>query len=144
LDSRAAIMLIRLPTIIIRMGITGDLIITILSRIRTVTGPGTTDIELITAPIAIILTTNIKWHNGAVAVGADLDGKCHVAEVKTGGRSLKPRLHEVAKIRQKIAGGMDEYDCEEIFRPGPDDTESDSAYCQDNNRVSNRVERARI
>jgi len=60
LDSRAAIMLIRLPTIIIRMGITGDLIIAILSRIRTVTGPGTTDIELITAPIAIILTTNIK------------------------------------------------------------------------------------
>jgi hypothetical protein len=53
-------MLIRLPTIIIRMGITGDLIIAILSRIRTVTGPGTTDIELITAAIAIILTTNIK------------------------------------------------------------------------------------
>jgi hypothetical protein len=60
LDSRAAIMLIRLPTIIIRMGITCDRIITILSRIRTVTGLGTTDIELITAPIAIILTIAIN------------------------------------------------------------------------------------
>jgi hypothetical protein len=60
LDSRAAIMLIRPPTIITRMGITCDRIITILSRIRTVTGLGTTDIELITAPIAIILTIAIN------------------------------------------------------------------------------------
>jgi hypothetical protein len=57
LDSRAAIMLIRPPTIITRMGITCDRIITILNRIRTVTALGTMGVELITAPIAIIITT---------------------------------------------------------------------------------------
>jgi len=60
LDSRAAIMLIRLPTIIIRMGITGDLIIAILSRIRTVTGLGITGVEPIATPIATIITIAIN------------------------------------------------------------------------------------
>src|SRR6266511_521804 len=57
---------------------------------------------------------------------------------------LKPRLGEAGKIWKKIAGSVNEHDREEIFRSCPDDTESDSAYCQDNDGVGNRVECARI
>ena len=48
------------PTIIIRMGIICDRITAILSRIRTVTAPGTMAIELITARIAITIAITIK------------------------------------------------------------------------------------
>jgi hypothetical protein len=41
---------------------------------------------------------------------------------------VKPRLGEAGKVWKKIAGSVDEHDGKEIFRSGPDDTESDSAY----------------
>ena len=59
-DFRAATMLIRRPIIIIRMGIIGDRTTAIRSRIHTDTVPGTMAIELITAPIAIIIAATIK------------------------------------------------------------------------------------
>jgi hypothetical protein len=39
---------------------------------------------------------------------------------------------------------MNEHEREEIFRARPDDAKSDSTYCHDNNRVGNRIERARM
>jgi hypothetical protein len=51
---------------------------------------------------------------------------------------------KLPKFEKKIAGSVDEYKCEEIFRSGPDDTKSNSAYCQDNDRVGNRVKRSGI
>ena len=53
-------MLIRRPITIIRMGIIGDRITAIRSRIRTDTVPGTMAIEPITAPIAIIIAATFK------------------------------------------------------------------------------------
>jgi molybdopterin-binding protein len=59
-------------------------------------------------------------------------------------RCLKPRLGKAAKIWKKIAGSVDKHDGEEIFCPRPDDTKSESTYCQDDDRVGNSIERARI
>jgi hypothetical protein len=56
LDFRAATPLIRRTLIIIPMGTTCDRITVILSRIRTVTAPGTMAIELISVTIVIITT----------------------------------------------------------------------------------------
>lgn len=56
----AVTMRIPRPTIITLTGTICDRITAILSRIRTVTPPGTTAIELITARIAIIIATTIK------------------------------------------------------------------------------------
>jgi hypothetical protein len=57
---------------------------------------------------------------------------------------LKPRLGEAGEIWQEIAGSVNEHHREQIFRSGPDHTESHSAYCQDNDRIGDRVERAGI
>jgi hypothetical protein len=57
---------------------------------------------------------------------------------------LAPRLDEGPKIWKEIASGVDEHDRKEIFCSGPDDTESDSTYCQDNDGLGKRVECARI
>ena len=59
-------------------------------------------------------------------------------------RRLKPRLGKAGKIWKKIAGSVDKHDGEEIFCPGPDDTKSESTYCQDDDRVGNSVDRARV
>jgi hypothetical protein len=58
--------------------------------------------------------------------------------------TLEPCLREAGEIWKKIAGSVDEHHREQIFRSGPDDTESHSAYCQDNDRIGHRVECARI
>ena len=58
--------------------------------------------------------------------------------------SRLPGLKEIGEVRQEIAGSVHERERKEIFRSGPDYTESNSAYRQDNDRVGNRVERARI
>ena len=64
LDFRAAIMAIRRAIIIIPMGTTGGRITIILNHIRIITvatdTPGITGVELITAIIAIIITTAIE------------------------------------------------------------------------------------
>jgi hypothetical protein len=56
LDFRVVFTRIQQPTIITPMGTTCDRITVILSRIRTVTAPGTMAIELITVTIVIITT----------------------------------------------------------------------------------------
>ena len=64
MDFREAITLIRHATIIIRTGITGGRTTLILSHIRIITvatdTAGITGVELITATIAIIITTTIE------------------------------------------------------------------------------------
>jgi hypothetical protein len=58
--------------------------------------------------------------------------------------ALQPRPSESGEIWQEIAGGVNEDHREQIFRSGPDDTESHSADCQNNDRIGDRVERAGI
>jgi hypothetical protein len=59
-DFRVVFTPIQQPTIITLTGTTCDRITIILSRIRTVTAPGTMAIELITAPTAITIATTIN------------------------------------------------------------------------------------
>src|ERR1051325_1540667 len=56
----------------------------------------------------------------------------------------QPRPDEQAEIRQEVAGSVNEHYCKKVLCPGPDYAKRDAAYCEDNNRVSHRIERARI
>ena len=58
--------------------------------------------------------------------------------------ALQPRPRKSGEIWQEIAGGVNEDRGEQIFRSGPDNTESHSADCENNDRIGDRVERARI
>ena len=86
-----------------------------------------------------------NWQSGAVAAHLDFDAvKGYVAQVKNRRLMLKPHLGKAGKIWEKIASSVDEHYRKEIFRSGPDDTESNSAYCQDYDGVGNGLERVRI
>ncbi len=56
----------------------------------------------------------------------------------------EPRSDERAKIWQQVTGSMNQHECEEIFRSRPDYPEGDATYCQDNNGVGDRIDRARV
>ena len=58
--------------------------------------------------------------------------------------SSQPRPYESREIRQQIAGCVNEHHCKEIFCPGPDYAERDATYCENNDRIRNRIECARV